>query len=185
MICKIIERLELSYHGIESPVLRDEIEKCWKFLVDEKKIRSFFPSCGPSWSVESWWRQMVRDRSTLAVCSEKMYRDRPLGFVVLAGVRPRRAFFHFAWSYQIGPALIQASTWVCDKILEDFRLQVLIGMIPENNGKAIRLAELVGFRASGRILFGSWINTLQQSIDTTIWCYINPSAPAKSGGHQK
>jgi hypothetical protein len=174
----MIERLHLVKLFPWSPELPGAMSFLWRKLAEEKKLDTFFPSCGDGWTLAAWVEQVRRDGCRLVICVERGETNRTLGFVLLAGLRPRRAFFHFAWFHEIGLQIVEASKWVCSRILNMYDLDVLIGMIPENNAKAIRLAELTGFEFCGFFPFGSYVQQLGRSVTTQVYCYTE-KAPAK------
>jgi hypothetical protein len=182
---EIINRLSLVRLLPGDPTLPSCTEMLWGMLKAEGKLDIFFPSCDGSWSHERWAEQLRRDGCHLLVCCEKgdgTTCNRVLGFILLAGIRPRRAFFHFSWFSAIGLQIVEASKWVCNRTLQIYDLDVLIGMIPEINGKAIKLAEATGFEFCGFLPFGSYVHRLGHSVLTQIYCYTNLRPGAINGG---
>jgi hypothetical protein len=171
---RLIERLTLVPLGPKSPELPAALGLLWEQMAEEKKLDWFFPSCGEGWTCGDWVDQVRRDGCRVVVVVEHGDNgNRVLGFALLAGMRPRRAFIHFAVFAATGLQIVEASKWVCDKILQAFDLDVLIGMIPETNVKAIRLGELIGFEFCGFFPFGSYLFTLRRSVMTQVYCYTN------------
>lgn len=177
---KILSSLALDRYTPGDRELPQTVAVLWRKLADEGKLGAFFPSCdcANGWDHRAWMDQIRSDRNHVLVCRDGIY---PLGFVLLAGVRPRRAFFHFAWFNAVGLQIVAASKWVCNSILQLYDLDVLIGMIPETNGQAIRLAELTGFEFCGFFPSGSYVRLLQKSVTTQVYCYTNNS-PANHTG---
>lgn len=171
---RIIDSLSLVRLSPHSLDLYEAMALLWSKMKDERKLDIFFPSCGNGWTLESWVNQVRSDGCRVIVCVKRGDCEKcneVLGFVLLAGLRPRRAFFHFAWFNAIGVHVVEASKWVCQQILEVYDLDVLIGMIPETNERAIRLAELTGFEFCGFFPLGSYIQALGQSVTTQVYCY--------------
>jgi hypothetical protein len=179
MRCELINRLKLERYSWHSVDLRDVVETLWHQMAAEKKLHLFFPSCGANWTPDAWWRQLIRDR-VLLVVGRDAAKDTFLGFILLAGLRPRRAFLHYCWFNDVGMAIIEASRWVCDTVISDHDLDVLIALTPENNVKASRLAKMTGFVLCGHIPRGSYVFSLNRSVDSQIWCYTKGTAPAQT-----
>lgn len=184
---RIIERLSLVRLSSQSPELPETLALLWEKLKEEGRLDAFFPSCGDGWTLGAWADQVRRDGCRVVVCVEQGRSgqgNEVLGFVLLAGLRPRRAFFHFAWFKAVGLQIVEASKWVCDRILELYDLDVLIGMIPETNERAIKLAERTGFEFCGFFPFGSYVQRLRRSVTTQVYCYVRtpPAKPAIQEG---
>jgi hypothetical protein len=179
MRCELIKRLKLERYSLQSVDLREVVETLWHQMAVEEKLHLFFPSCGANWTPDAWWRQLIRDR-VLLVAVRDAAKNVFLGFILLAGLRPRRAFLHTCWFKGVGMAIIEASRWVCDSVLAEYDIDVLVALTPENNVKASKLASMTGFAPCGHIPRGSYVCSLNRSVDTQIWCYTKRTAPAQT-----